>query len=105
MNKILLIIKREYITRVRKRTFIIGTILFPVLYLLLIFGTGYLANKNKEDLHVAIIDETGYFSKDLVAKINKEDSSNQLTLIRTPKEQFDREYDSLGYDGYVVIPD
>ena len=33
MHKIILIIKREYLTRVRKRTFIIGTILFPVLYL------------------------------------------------------------------------
>ena len=50
MNKILLIIKREFLTRVRKKTFIIGTILFPLLYLGLIFGTGYLADKAKEDL-------------------------------------------------------
>jgi ABC-2 type transport system permease protein len=56
MNKILLIIKREYLTRVRKRTFIIGTILFPVLYLLLIFGTGYIADKSRQDLKVAVID-------------------------------------------------
>jgi len=104
MHKILLIIKREYLTRVRKRTFIIGTILFPVLYLLLIFGTSYLANKNKEDLHVAIIDETGYFSENLVAKINKEDTTNKLTLIKMPKEAFDKEFDSSGFDGYVVIP-
>ena len=104
MHKILLIIKREYITRVRKRTFIIGTILFPVLYLLLIFGTGYIADKTKEDLHVAVIDETGYFSDSLVAKANKGNTANQLTLIKSTKEDFAKIYDASVYDGYVVIP-
>ena len=47
MNKILLIIQREYLTRVRKKTFIISTILFPLLYLGLIFGIGYLGDKSK----------------------------------------------------------
>ena len=104
MHKILLIIKREYLTRVRKRTFIIGTILFPVLYLLLIFGTGYIAEKTRQDLHVGIVDHSGYFNDDLVAKINKNDSSNRLTLIKIPDATFEDSYDSLGYSGYVVIP-
>jgi len=104
MHKILLIIKREYITRVRKRTFIIGTILFPVLYLLLIFGTGYIAEKTRQDLNVGIIDRSGYFNDTLVAKINKEDTSNRLTLIKQPEAIFKDSYDSLGYSGYVVIP-
>ena len=50
MNKILLIIKREYLTRVRKKTFIISTILFPLLYLGLIFGTSYLGAKAEVSL-------------------------------------------------------
>ena len=104
MHKILLIIKREYLTRVRKRTFIIGTILFPVLYLLLIFGTGYIAEKTRQDLRVGIVDHSGYFNDDLVAKINKDDTSNRLTLIKIPDATFEDSYDSLGYSGYVVIP-
>lgn len=104
MKKILLIIKREYLTRVRKRTFIIGTILFPVLYLVLIFGTGYIAEKSKQDLNVAIIDQSGYFSDKLIANANQGDSVNNLTLIKTSEESFKTMYDSLGYDGYVVIP-
>ncbi len=104
MKKIVLIIRREYLTRVRKRTFIIGTILFPVLYLLLIFGTGYIANKNKTDLRVGIIDQSGYFTDELLAKINKEDTSNNLTLVKFPEETFKKIYDSMGYSGYVVIP-
>ncbi len=104
MNKILLIIKREYLTRVRKRTFIIGTILFPVLYLALIFGTGYLADKSRQDLSIGIIDRSGYFTRELIDKTNLEDSTNKLSLIKIPEEIFKTQYDSLGYSGYIIIP-
>lgn len=104
MNKIPLIIRREYLTRVRKRTFIIGTILFPVLYLLLIFGTGYIANKSRQSLKVGIIDKSGYFTEELIAKANENDSANKLSLIKTNEEDFKTQYDVLGYNGYIVIP-
>jgi ABC-2 type transport system permease protein len=104
MQKILLIIRREYLTRVRKKTFIIGTILFPVLYLLLIFGTGYIANKSRQDMTVGLIDKSGYFTKDLIEKINKTDTLNKLSLIKESEEDFKTQYDSLGYNGYIVIP-
>jgi len=104
MNKIILIIKREYLTRVRKRTFIIGTILFPVLYLALIFGTGYIAEKSKEDLSVGIIDKSGFFTESLIARSNQADTMNKLSLISMPEEAFKTRYDSLGYNGYIVIP-
>ncbi|HNK27584.1 MAG TPA: ABC transporter permease [Ferruginibacter sp.] len=104
MNKIILIIKREFLTRVRKRTFIIGTILFPLLYLGLIFGTGYIADKSKEDLSVAVIDKSGYFTEAALAKLNQDDTLNKLTLVNVPEEILRDRYDSLGYNGYVVIP-
>ncbi|MBK5270452.1 MAG: ABC transporter permease [Bacteroidia bacterium] len=104
MNKILLIIRREYLTRVRKKTFIIGTILFPVLYLLLIFGTGYIANKSRQELKVGLIDKSGYFTNELVAKANEIDSANKLSLIKTNEEDFKTQYDQLGYNGYIIIP-
>src|SRR5437868_5230018 len=105
MNKIILIIKREYLTRIRKRTFIIGTILFPLLYLLLIFGTSYIAEKTRGSLNVGIIDETGYFNDSMVARVNKKDSANKLSLVRAPRALFDSTYNSIGYDGYIVISD
>ena len=104
MNKIILIIKREFLTRVRKRTFIIGTILFPLLYLGLIFGTGYIADKSKEDLSVAVIDKSGYFTEAALAKLNQDDTLNKLTLVNVPEDILRDRYDSLGYNGYVVIP-
>ena len=83
MNKILLIIQREYLTRVRKKTFIISTILFPILYLGLIFGMGYLGEKSKPRLHVAIVDSSGYFDKGSIERENQKDSSSILTLVNS----------------------
>jgi ABC-2 type transport system permease protein len=104
MNKIFLIIQREYLTRVRKRTFIIGTILFPVLYLLVIFGTGYIADKTRQDMHVAVIDHSGYFTDKLISEANAGDTLNRITLVHTNETEFSKQFDSLGYNGYVVIP-
>ena len=70
MRKIWLIIKREYLTRVRKKTFIISTLLFPLLYLALIFGIGYIAEKSRQHLNVAIIDSSGYFTEGALSKQN-----------------------------------
>ncbi|MBK7375085.1 MAG: ABC transporter permease [Ferruginibacter sp.] len=105
MKKILLIIQREFLTRVRKKTFIIGTILFPLLYLGLIFGTGYIAEKSRDDLKIAVIDRSGLFTENLVATVNREDSSNAIKLITSNSERFKTAFDSLGYDGYIEIPE
>lgn len=104
MNKIILIIKREFLTRVRKRTFIIGTILFPVLYLALIFGTGYIADKTRGDLKIAMIDNSGLFNEGVMSDINKKDSGNIIELFTGNAERFKVSFDSLGYDGYIEIP-
>ena len=107
MHKIILIIKREFLTRVRKRTFIIGTILFPLLYLGLIFGTGYIADKTKEDLNIAIIDRSGLFTEGLIrsVKTNPGDTLNKIHLVNADNNQFKEHFDSLGYDGYIIIPE
>jgi len=99
-----LIIQREYLTRIRKKTFIIGTILLPVLYIAMIFGTGYITNKTKQELKVGLIDQSGYFTDPLVAHANAVDTSNKLVLIKSTESEFSKIYDSLGYNGYIVIP-
>ena len=47
MNKIGLIIRREYLTRIRNKTFLISTFLLPVVIVLFIAGTVYLGIKGK----------------------------------------------------------
>jgi ABC-2 type transport system permease protein len=104
MHKIWLIIKREYLVRVRKKTFIISTVLFPLLYLGLIFGSGYLMAKSGRNLKVALIDSSGYFTKDRIDKENLADSSSRLILVDQSAENIEKNMDKLGFDAYIVIP-
>ncbi|MFC2102099.1 ABC transporter permease [Bacteroidota bacterium] len=61
MKKILLIIRREYFTRVKKRSFIIMTILGPLMMAGIVVVPIYLATATNEEKQVAVIDETGLF--------------------------------------------
>jgi len=62
MNKILLIIQREYVTRVRKRSFIIMTLFVPALLGSLYAVISYVAKDKDQTLHIVnVIDNTGDF--------------------------------------------
>jgi ABC-2 type transport system permease protein len=104
MQKIWLIIKREYLTRVRKKTFIISTLLFPILYLGLIFGMGYIAKESVQNLKVAVIDSSGYFTQQAFQEQNMLDNSSYLTLIKDSAQQVIKDHKLAGYDGYIIIP-
>ncbi len=60
MSKLSLIIRREYLTRVRKKSFIIATLLAPVgifVYMLVIIGLS--SYQSNDELKVALVDEAG----------------------------------------------
>jgi ABC-2 type transport system permease protein len=71
MNKILLIIKREYLTRVTKKSFIIMSILGPVLMGGLVAGFSYLAmNQGDAVSRIKVIDETKILADKLTSSEN-----------------------------------
>ena len=80
MNKTWLIIKREYWTRVKKKTFLITTLLLPILVAGLIALVSYLAVKSEQKQLIVIQDESGFF-------INKIDSTDEFykTIYSQPK--------------------
>ncbi len=104
MRKIWLIIKREYLTRVRKKTFIISTLLFPLLYLALIFGMGYIAEKSRQHLNVAIIDSSGYFTEGALSKQNGIYRNSTLALVKDNTDKVVADHKAAGFDGYILIP-
>ena len=62
MNKIGLIIKREYMTRVRKRSFLIMTFLGPILMAAIYIIPIMLAlNASNENMRIAVVDESHWF--------------------------------------------
>ena len=85
MNKIWLIIKREYLTRVRNKTFLLSTFLLPIVMILFIFGSAFFAMSSKDKLKkIAVINDPGMFKINLKGDslnlnfdfINSVDSNN-----------------------------
>lgn len=63
MNHLPLIIKREYLTKVRNKSFIIMTFLSPMIMIALIALVAYLSQiNNNQHRTISILDETGLFN-------------------------------------------
>lgn len=65
MNKVGLIIKREYLSRVRKKTFILSTILTPLLFAGVITAIIFITIKNVRTEKVAVLDPAGILKSNL----------------------------------------
>ncbi len=97
MNKIWLIIQREYLTRVRNRTFVITTILVPLLFAAFIGGSIYLSVKTATDkLKVAVKDDSGVFKNNL--------SNTNSVVFSFPAGIDTSNYSAKNYDALLYIP-
>jgi ABC-2 type transport system permease protein len=66
MNHLPLIIKREYLTKVRNKSFILMTFLSPLVMIGLFFFVGYLSNVNNDTVRtIYVLDETSFLSETL----------------------------------------
>jgi ABC-2 type transport system permease protein len=65
MNKTALIIRREYLSRVRKKTFILSTILTPLLFVGVIAAVVFITVKNVSNERVAVVDPAGILKSNL----------------------------------------
>ena len=62
MKQIFLVLKREYSTRVKKKSFLLATILIPLIFPAVIFGIVYLGTSDGDSSkEVYVLDESGYF--------------------------------------------
>ena len=60
MNHLPLIIKREYLTKVKNKSFIMMTFLSPLIFIALIAFVAYLSQLNNDKIRVvSILDESG----------------------------------------------
>lgn len=65
MNKIALIIEREYLSRVRKKSFIIMTLVGPLLFAGITIIPAWLAMRNSTQTTVYVLDKSGLFANKL----------------------------------------
>lgn len=93
MQKILIIIKREYLTRVRKKSFILMTILVPLLFVGVIALIAGISLGSVKQKHVVVVDDSGLFKGKLnnVDKIDFQFSEEALEDLRSQlnKGQYD----------------
>lgn len=66
MNKTLLIIQREYLNKVKKKSFLLMTILGPLIFGGLIVGVALIAAMDETHHHILVADDLGYLIEDEV---------------------------------------
>lgn len=96
MNKTLLIIQREYLTRVKNKRFVLTTILMPLLIVALIAGTTFLSIKGKDERKIAVIDQNGFFKGNI--------KSTKALAFEFPADVDTSNYLQKGYSDIILIP-
>jgi len=100
MNKTWIIIKREFLSRTRKKTFLLTTILLP----LLIFGSYaamiYFSVNGESEKKIAIIDAGNLFGGKIEASRNIE----FLFVEEKDAEAFKSSFQHQGFDAFLHIP-
>ena len=99
MNKIWLVIKREYITRVRNKTFLLSTILLPLVIVLFIAGSAFFASKSGDTKKRIAVDDR----KGVLAKFLKSDSSKMIFVFNAGVDTSN--FADKGFDGYLYSID
>lgn len=100
MNKLWLIVKREYLVRVRKTSFILATLLTPLGIGLIAFVSGYLASSSMgSQKNIALIDKSELIDV-------KEISNDQYLFTETTKriEELKDDYADQGFDLIIEVP-
>lgn len=67
MNKVSLIIKREYITRVRNKRFLLVTFLMPLIFIGFIAGSVYFAASGHQETTIAVVNDPGFLKENLTS--------------------------------------
>ncbi|MFM7838403.1 MAG: hypothetical protein ACKO6K_02455, partial [Chitinophagaceae bacterium] len=98
MKKILLIIQREYLSRVRNKTFLLSTFLLPIMMILFIAGSVFFSQKGKPRLKLAVVSDNPIF-----LRAHQSDSSSILFEVNTAADSVN--YSSLGYEGVLYWPE
>ncbi|MCB0661417.1 MAG: ABC transporter permease [Saprospiraceae bacterium] len=100
MQKLWLIIRREYLTRVRKKSFILGTLLTPILLGVFFMVVGLIFSyEGDESKTIAIIDEGNILEKKISDTKNLyfQFPNKDLQTLKTAVENGE-------FDGILVIP-
>ncbi|MBZ4043118.1 ABC transporter permease [Flavobacterium hibisci] len=104
MSIISLIIKREFIAKVRNKSFVVMTFLSPVLFVAIAGFIGYLSSMKAETKRIAIHDETGLFAADFLKENKKGAEFRYLNLSEIDVKALKDSITKENFSGLIVIP-
>jgi ABC-2 type transport system permease protein len=100
MSIISLIIKREFIAKVRNKSFIVMTFLSPLLFVGMAVLVGFLSTMNKDSVtQIAIHDEAGLLKKEF-----KNDKLMHYTDLSAMPFKTAKDTASNSYEGLIFVP-
>jgi ABC-2 type transport system permease protein len=100
MSKLILIIKREFIAKVRNKSFIVMTFLSPLLFVGIGVFVGYLSTMKADMKTIAIHDATGRFA----AEFKSDKEYKYLDLSKVDLKILKDSIVKKSYEGLLVIP-
>ncbi|MFT6795392.1 MAG: ABC-2 type transport system permease protein [Maribacter sp.] len=102
MNKLPLIIKREYLAKVRNKSFVIMTFLSPILMVGMILLIAYLTKLNDSEKRVvAVLNESDFFSTEFLSN----ETTSYVNYRDLTLEEAKDSTINMGYYGLVYVPD
>ncbi|MGO4770049.1 ABC transporter permease [Flavobacterium sp. W22_SRS_FK3] len=104
MSIISLIIKREFIAKVRNKSFVVMTFLSPLLFVAIAGFIGYLSSMKAETKRIAIHDETGLFAEDFVKQNKKDGEYRYLNLSEIDTKALKDSITKENFSGLIIIP-
>jgi len=96
MSKVWLVIKREYLTRVRNKTFILSTLLLPLFFIGFIAASTYLSIKGEDKHTIAVNDKNGIFKNSF--------KSDKVIKYEFPAAVNANNFKEKGYSALLNIP-
>ena len=100
MNKIALIARREFLTRVQKRTFLLTTILLPLLFFGLYALIIYFSVSSGEKYNIAVADKADIFK----GKIEGDENVSFTFVNNETSQSLKQQVENNKYDGYAFVP-
>lgn len=103
MNKIGLIIEREYLTRVKRKSFLLTTILVPIViiaFYAVIIAVSISGESNTQK--IAIVDAGNLFDGSITT--SKNDKSSYTFINNETEQSFKNKYKDEGYSLFLYIP-
>jgi ABC-2 type transport system permease protein len=95
-RKTFLIVKREYLSRVKKKSFLVMTFIGPLLMAALTLAPTYLSQVKDPVYNITVVDETGLFVNKMEGTENMHFQYAENSLTATKKELY-------GSDNYTIL--